>query len=285
LHPTAANRAGYATLVQVLIETRFSYAGTSGWQSPASQDSALLFEPDRLERRFKYFETITLPSLAAQTDQEFQHLILSSKMMPERYKMRLLELVLEWLGPGRGKVIFRGPGYAGPLIRRWVTRNFPADQIVAQVVLDDDDALCREFVAMVKGEAEAAVRLNREERCEVYLSYPRGLSFDVRAQPAILIERYIEYTNLGLTLVARADTKKNPFSLSHKKVARRHAARLVSTLNPVYLRSVHGTNDSKALINGDVLGPEGIAATLVEYPYLTTYFETEARQPVEATGG
>ena len=51
----------------IVIVTRFSFLGESGWKSDASRSAEMLFEADRLNRRLELFCTITLPSLAAQT--------------------------------------------------------------------------------------------------------------------------------------------------------------------------------------------------------------------------
>ena len=67
----------------ILVATRFSFLGQSGWKSDASRSAEMLFEADRLNRRLELFCTITLPSLAAQTDQGFHHFILTSKQLPD----------------------------------------------------------------------------------------------------------------------------------------------------------------------------------------------------------
>ena len=48
-----------------------------------------LFNESRLNERFWYFENICLKSLANQTDNNFIHLVFSSKYLPDIYKSKL----------------------------------------------------------------------------------------------------------------------------------------------------------------------------------------------------
>ncbi|WP_177172598.1 glycosyltransferase [Paracoccus alkenifer] len=41
--------------IPVVIVTRFSFFGKSGWKSDASRDRELLFQPQRLEQRLRLF--------------------------------------------------------------------------------------------------------------------------------------------------------------------------------------------------------------------------------------
>ena len=72
-----------ADLPKILICTRFSFFGRSGWKSEFSADPEMLFEQGRLEQRFWLFENITLPSLVSQTDKDFHYFVLSSCLMPD----------------------------------------------------------------------------------------------------------------------------------------------------------------------------------------------------------
>ena len=66
----------------LVVVTRSSFLGRSGWKSDAARDAALLFGPERLRLRTELFRTITLPSLVAQTDRDLTHVILTSGQLP-----------------------------------------------------------------------------------------------------------------------------------------------------------------------------------------------------------
>ncbi|CAM3188052.1 Putative rhamnosyl transferase [Paracoccus aminovorans] len=89
--------------MQVVGICRFSLLGRGDWRpyrgKPddevgriANEQAAKLFAPDRMERRLATFEHITLPSLKAQTDQNFIFLVAASELIPEEYKARLQKI-------------------------------------------------------------------------------------------------------------------------------------------------------------------------------------------------
>ena len=207
--------------VKIVYQTRFSYFGQSGWQSRASADPALLFDADRLGFRMQLYEDVTLASLAAQTDRDFHVAVLSSSLMPEVWRKRLTALVGDVLGD-RGTVLFKPPGRAANMMRRHVRRSFAAAPHVAQVVLDDDDALCVDFTAICRHEATHAVDCPYEPASVCFLSFPRGLTLGYAdGRPAWLAPRMQPFTNLGLTLVAPPAHRRTVLGVAHRKVGQR----------------------------------------------------------------
>jgi len=198
--------------MQVVIQTRFSFFGQSGWRSEASQNPEILFDPARLETRLRFFEHIALASLQHQTDPNFRIAVLSSTLMPDPFQTRLSELCHDVIGPRRADVMFRQPGSAGANFRRHVHNRCTATPHVAQVVLDDDDALSADFVEVCRAESTAAMALNRGKHDYCFLSFPKGASMELDNQTARLSGREVPMTNLGLTLVAPNRTKRNPFT-------------------------------------------------------------------------
>ena len=266
--------------MKVVFETRFSFFGQSGWKSDHAADPALLFAPDRLEHRLKYFEEVTLASQAGQTDGCFEHLILSSTLMPEDWQTRLRELCFDTLGKDRCRILFRPEGSAGHIIKNTVARAYGDDR-VAQVVLDDDDAVSADFVAAVKYYGSFALRDPMNPRPYTFLSFPRGYTLGIEdGKIDWLSPRYVPYTNLGLALIAPGTTKRNPFLTSHKRIGLRHPSYMVTHMRPYYLRAVHGLNDSRAHKSDDVLDDKSIAGVFPYFPWLARHFPG-----IIATGG
>ena len=82
--------------MQVLGICRFSYPGVGGFQvehETLEDRIAYLYAPERMEERFRTFETITLPPLRAQTDADFTLLVVIGESLPEHYHSRLMALV------------------------------------------------------------------------------------------------------------------------------------------------------------------------------------------------
>lgn len=262
--------------MDVVFQTRFSFYGRSGWQSPASADPALLFDPARLEERFHYFEMITLPGLLHQTDPDFRHMVLSSGLMPKRYRARLRALCHDVLGQERCRVMFRPEGSAGKHLRKEV-RKIYGKGLVAQVVLDDDDAVSVDFVEAVRAQGRDLLTDPQNDQSYAFLSFPHGHTLGIEAgRPAWIETRYVPFTNLGLTLVAPAAGKLNPFLTSHRRIGERHPARMVTNMRPYYLRTVHGHNDSNTHTRGEKMTPEEIARSLGYFPWLRDHFADQA---------
>lgn len=264
--------------MQVIFETRFSFFGKSGWKSAFAADPKQLFDSDRLAQRMKYFEEITLASLVHQTDLRFGHLILSSTLMPEVWQKRLRELCFDTLGEDRCRILFRPQGSAGHLIKDAIAKNF-GDKKVAQVVLDDDDAVSHDYVAALRMYANVVERDPLNPKPYAFVSFPRGYTLGVEdGKISWLSPRYVPYTNLGLALVAPGNTRRNPFLTSHKKIGERHPSLMVTHLRPFYLRAIHGLNDSRAHKSDDHLTDEQVAKTFEYFPWLAKHFPDITRE-------
>ena len=77
---------------QIVGVCRFSYPATGGFRLSAKGHDEVadtLYAPERMRRRFAYFENIFLPSLAAQTDTDFSIVALIGDAMPLKWRRRL----------------------------------------------------------------------------------------------------------------------------------------------------------------------------------------------------
>jgi len=271
--------------MKIIYETRFSFLGQSGWQSRVAGDAGLLFAPERLERRFALFERVTLPSLAAQTDPEFEVMVLASAAMPAHWQARLRTLLHDVLGEARTHPIFARPGFTGRIFRRHILRRHGGEARVAQVVLDDDDALAADFTALCRAEAVHMAAQPPEDTDYGFISFPRGLSLIFEGSEATgLAPRNVAFTNLGLTLVAPPGHRKTPFGTAHRKIGARHPARVVHARRPFYLRAVHDTNDSRAHLEETRLSAEETRRVTAHFPFLPALLPGAAGLPGAAAG-
>ena len=259
--------------MDIVFETRFSFFGSSGWRSAASTDPALLFDEERLESRLSLFHDITLASLKDQSDPDFRHLVISSKKLPEPFKKRLTEMCADVLGEKRSEVIFRPYGSCARMVRQWIRTEYPHETPVAQVVLDDDDAVSVDFVEVLKREVENNDAQIYDEEPMYFVSFPRGVSMvlDGERRFSGLFDRSVPCTDLGLTMVAPAGHRKNPFGIAHRKVADRHATRIIHTKRPFYIRTVHGLNDSNAMVGEIPVEEDKLDHMLELFPCITNF--------------
>lgn len=231
--------------MHMLYMMRYSFFGQSGWQSDASRDPGKLFDPKRLEEREYFLRKVSLASLRDQTDPDFNVIVLSSTLMPQDYQDRLKDICHDMLGV-RAHVIFRDPEKAAGAFETYRKATFNRYTYSAQIVLDDDDAVGVDFTADLRGEAQAALALRKADQPNyVFLSWPRGITAEFQEGALNLIPRNVPANNQGLTVVAPTDSRRSPFRVAHQKVLQRRPVRVIHTLEPCYLRAVHGSNDSR----------------------------------------
>lgn len=142
---------------------RFSFVGRGDWQrfAPVRRGGAVqpgmldaqaaeLFAPERLERRFRAFEALCLPSIAAQRDRDFCFIVLTSPQMPAPWLARLRAAVSRV--PMAEVLVSDAPDVGAALADRLtaLAAEAPGRGLV-QFRLDDDDALAQDFIGNLHG--------------------------------------------------------------------------------------------------------------------------------------
>lgn len=258
--------------MQTLVLMRYSYFGMSGWRSRASRDVDQLLSSDRLAQRIRLFENLALRSLADQTDDDFKLIVLSSAAMPKWRRRQLTSLCKDTLGDARADVIFRRPGTVHRMFKTHIHKIYGDAPVTCQVVLDDDDAFSSDFIEHLKPEADAAFQTRPDTKHRSFLSFPEGLTLKLGDDKPQIFTRDVPFTNLGFSLVAPTSEKYTVFGLAHKKVKRRHPARVIYRNAPMYVRTVHDSNDSRALFTEDPVQDRDMPEILTRFPCLGTYF-------------
>lgn len=235
----------------IIVVTRFSFVGQSGWQGDASRDSDLLFQTDRLTRRLALFSAITLPSLAGQTDRSFRHVILTSENLPD-WAMAALQAACDtaYGDADRYVILARPPAPARRPLRTYMQASFSRDPVV-QVVVDDDDGLANDFIANLRSDLTRVEVENPDLHGNLpfFISYPVGLGLVVDgAEGRALYRHRYPFINLGLSLIGTRGGK-NLFAIDHLAAPRKFGSRVMRR-PPMFLRSVHGFNDSRVKPTG-----------------------------------
>ena len=257
---------------------RYSFFGKSDWRSAASRDANLLFNEERLRKRFYYFEKVALQSLRDQTNENFDLIVLGSKGMPEKHKNLLLEACNDTLGEKRAHVLFRAPDMAGNWFRRYNKKNLSDTDFRAQVILDDDDAVSSDFVETMRREALWAISDFNGPDPYVFLSQACGVSAVFKNNSLRLYNRNVASTALGLTLVSRSNSRRSPLFVAHKQLPIRHPIRVFHGQKPYYIRAIHDTNDSRAIVGDDPVDRSQLAKLEKRFPLLDALI---ADSPVE----
>ena len=214
---------------------------------------AYLFAPARMEARFHRFESLLLPSIAAQT-QPAEHIVLASTLMPQPYRDRL-----EALSSRYG---FRLHCVG---VERMIDRILTEDGLIglsgvdrlATARIDDDDAVATDFVRQIRRHA-------RMDLDDYIITFPKGVYLDQRARPnrhAPVIQPNIA---CGLTRVVRKRRKTLSIHGAGNHNFVHHAFPVLQVPKPaMFLMTTHPDNISlrfflRPLPGGRPLTPEAI---------------------------
>lgn len=239
----------FVTEAEIVVVTRFSFLGESGFKSQFSQTPEMLFDADRLTLRLMLFETLTLASLAGQSDRNFHLFVLCSDEMPRWARKRLKILCAAALPAGNYTVAPRPRGPAPLHLRRFLVRRCKG-RPAFHTVLDDDDGLSSDFIARLRSKMAGLPPLPDAPGAEEplrFISFAQGYALLLRdladARLKLFKQRY-PFINLGLAMVGPA-RGKNILSIAHRKAPKQHVHRLVGQGRPMFLRCVHSANDSR----------------------------------------
>lgn len=226
--------------------------------------AAHLFAPERMALRFRLFETLCLPSLAAQSDPEFTALVLTAEALPAEHLERLAALI----EPHRNiHLVPVGTGNHYRLLRdAYDSIDIGEATHRTMFRLDDDDAVDRDFVRRTKRLAQGLVALRGPER-PVVIAYNRGFYVDSTGRvPEVFDACERAPLSTGTTLVAPVAYKNNPYRYVHRKLAQHYDCYSDISV-PAFIRSIHGDNKSNPTQMGLTrkMKPEAVAAALREH--------------------
>lgn len=206
-----------------------------------------IFSPERLDLRFRVFETLCLPSLARQSDRDFTCVVLTSTDLPAEARARLDALVAPHdnirvfaVAPDRHYPITRAAYEAG------ATRE-ASHKLWFR--LDDDDAVDIEFVARTRAIAAGLRAINSEQ--PVMIAHNRGFYVEVTGQGDNEVVDTVERAPLsvGTTLLAPAGYDRTPYRYNHRALAQHYS--LYSDISvPGFIRTIHSDNKSSPTKQG-----------------------------------
>jgi hypothetical protein len=240
-----------AMRTQIIVVIRFSYVADAGFKISAQGVGAIrktLYSPDRLARRFRLFEALTVPSLLAQTDAEFTLAVLIGDDFPPQARARLAQLI----APLRDAHLVALPphnNYKATKLAIEACQRPEATHIVS-VRLDDDDALGRDCIAAQKHIAPNVAALGADDAPAV-ICFNNGLFLELSEQGNRLygvIEKLP--LGIGMGMIAPVGARPTIFSTDHRRVHTRWNC-YTEALTPRFIRTVHRDNDSDALSSGE----------------------------------
>ena len=223
---------------------RFSYVGHGGYRAmhnTLQERAAYLYAPERLEERFRLFESLALPSVRGQTDPDFTFLIVISDTFPAQHLARLRDLVADI---PQAVVKPMPPGRHRPVMREAINQTrMASDAPCLQFRLDDDDAMGCSFVARLRETATLLRSLLADHPC-LTIDFNQG--YMVQAGPDGLRAAPYKYgySAIAMGMMLRSDSKQTVIDFSHHKVWRMMPT-MTFTGDDMMLRGHNVFNDSR----------------------------------------
>lgn len=205
------------------------------------ETAAHIFSDARMDLRFRIFENLCLPTLANQTDPDFEMIILTAESMPTVHLQRLVDL-LDPLPNIHCRPVGTDNHYK---LLQDGYNSISRDGITHRILfrLDDDDAVDLNFVKRTKRLAKGLARF-QSPRNPFVIAHNRGLYVRTTADgPEIFDAVERAPLSTGTTLVAPAKHGHNPYRFNHRKLAQ-HYNTYSDISVPAYIRTIHGDNKS-----------------------------------------
>lgn len=235
---------------QIVGLIRFSLVTTGdfypGFESVAAM-KAFLFDEARLERRFRLFEGVCLPSLLGQTDRDFTCIFLVSTDLPKPWRKRLDALIAPL---SAAQVVERPPMNHYPAIRE-AFEEVPTTGFTHRTTfrLDDDDAVALDYIAMLR-QLSARLHPFAHNDDPVGIAFNKGL-YLTYSKSGTEYHKAQERTplSIGTALLAPVGFDKNIYAYNHRALGQHHDT-WMDCSEFVYLRTLHRDNKSNPHFSG-----------------------------------
>lgn len=229
--------------MQVIGLCRFSYPAIGGFQTMHESVEArrrYLYDPRRLDARFRLFEACALPALRAQTDPRFQFVIVTGTCLPRVARDRLHDLTS---GMKQVQIVSREPGRHRSIMKDVLNRaRLNPDLPCLQFRHDDDDAIAVDFVELLRRAVQDAEGLVRRNKM-VAIDFNHGFlaRFDASGIQATPVHRSL--LGVGFGMYVRGGCELTIMNFAHQKIGNFMPV-ISQNEPPMWVRTLNGFNDS-----------------------------------------
>ena len=228
--------------VQMIGLCRFSYLfsqGTGFAKATALADGG--YDEVRLERRLWLFETMTLPSLASQTDPDFVLVILIGRGLPPAIRGRL-----DAITRPHPQFVLHAEDEGHPhinLCRAVLLQHRDPDRpMVGEFRMDDDDAVSVDFIERSRRYFEDIENLVQDKR-GVELDFCNGLALNFSGRMAEAKEVTVAHWGSAQVFFNPTSSARTAFHYHHYKAWLHHLC-VSAPDRMMFVRSFHEYNDS-----------------------------------------
>ncbi len=233
---------------------RFSYPALGGFKrmhDTIEEREAYLYDPERMELRFRHFEALNLASISAQKDEDFTYLIVIGENLPKPYYDRLHDLTAS---TKQIKIIPMSPMRHRAAMQAAIQYELGDNDVESiQFRLDDDDAVGRNFVRMVRRRARQSAAM-RQGWNNMVFEFSSGYSVKLSEQGILKQKVETPFLACGLAVLFQPGATRTIMNYGHHKL-HHEMPTLIDPNTVMYLRAVHDDNDSKVKVKEDKLEP------------------------------
>lgn len=227
--------------MQVIGLCRFSYPGFGGYRrkhDSIEDRCAFLYQDDRIEERFKYFEAITLPGIRAQTDPDFKFIVLTGDSLPDHHYLRL-KLLLDDVP--QAKLLQLEPMAHRDAMARAILPEINMKRGPSiQFRLDDDDGVNVRFVEKLRV-ARKQVQPIFEDKNKVAIDFTQGYTATLDADGIKVTRVSTSLWTPALAVVQRGYSKDTVMHYPHH-VLNRQMPVVSYPGEPMFIRGVNDYN-------------------------------------------
>ena len=207
--------------MQTIGICRFSYPGDGGFQvehKSLQERMEYLYAPARMEERFATLETMMLPPLKAQTNDDFTLLIVIGDSLPAQYRDRL-EAAVEHMPQAVIRTYPPGPHRKVMQDAINEVRRFDGDACL-QFRMDDDDAVACTYVERLRETAMDILPMAAKHR-HIAIDFNQGYIARPSARGLETAPTNAPYTTAALALMFQPDLRLSVMNFAHMKVGQK----------------------------------------------------------------
>lgn len=202
---------------------------------------AHIYARERMALRFHLFEHLVLPSLLAQTDSDFDLVVLTGEAMPDEYKARLSALLEE---VPNFHLMIKGAENHYQLLKQ--AYDSVATDGVTHLIkfrLDDDDAVDMNFISRLRSIGAGLHAMQPPDVAQV-IAFNRGFYVKIdEGENEVFDACERAPLSVGTAVLAPIEDHRNPYRYNHRKLAQ-HYNTYSDISVPAFIRTIHGYNKS-----------------------------------------
>ena len=203
--------------MQIIGICRFSYPAQGGFQiehSSLKDRCAFLYHPARMKERFRFFETVCLPGIKAQTDSDFTFLIGIGESLPDHYKQKLQNLLHDI---PQALLVTRPSGPHRQVMQAVLNHFQDTKRPSVQFRHDDDDAVAVDYVAKLRETvADCQPYLTRHRRITV--DFNRGFTARLDAHGVQAKPIFRPHLGVALAMAVMPEIHQTVMNFQHNKM-------------------------------------------------------------------